>query len=79
MQIIVKKWNMGYSLLQFDASKFVLEVRLYGGSVPNFNFFNVKPQIWQQNRKIHLSTCLDTIFRNISDICLRVIRRRNYK
>ena len=48
------------------------------GSAPNFNFFNVKPQIWQRNRKFHCSDCLNTNFHNISDISLRAIRRRNY-
>ena len=37
--------NMNCSLLQFDALKFVLGIRLHEESVPNFNFFNVKPQI----------------------------------
>ena len=36
-----------YCLLQFDALKFFLGVRLHGGSLPNFNFFNVNPQIFQ--------------------------------
>ena len=39
-----------YCVLQFDALKFFLEVRLHGGSVPNFIFFNVNPQIFQRNR-----------------------------
>ena len=70
---------MDYCLLQFDALKFFLGVRLHGGSLPNFNFFNVNPQIWQRNRKIYLPSCLDTNFHNISNISLRVgIRRRNY-
>ena len=30
-----------YCLLQFHAFKFLLGVRLHGGSLPNFNFFNV--------------------------------------
>ena len=37
--------NMNYGLLQFDALKFVLGVRLHGRSLPNFNFFSVNPQI----------------------------------
>ena len=37
--------NMDYGLLQFDASKFFLGVLLHGGSLPNFNFFNVNFQI----------------------------------
>ena len=49
-----------------------------GGSLPNFNFFNVNLQMWQQNRKIHYSDCLDTNFRKFSDIILRVIRHRKY-
>ena len=37
---------MDYCLLQFDILKFFLGVRLHGGgSQPNFNFFNVNPQI----------------------------------
>ena len=35
-----------YYLLQFDALKFFFGVRLHGGSLPNFNFFNVKPQVF---------------------------------
>ena len=35
---------MEYCLLQFDALSF-LRVRLHGESQPNFNFFNVNPQI----------------------------------
>ena len=38
--------NMDYYLLQFDALKFFLGVRLHGGSLPNFNFFNVSLQIF---------------------------------
>ena len=34
--------NMDYYLLQFDALKFFLWVRLHGGSEPNFNFFQCK-------------------------------------
>ena len=30
--------NMDYCLVQFDALKFFLEVRLHGGSQPNFSF-----------------------------------------
>ena len=37
---------MDYCLLYFDAVKFFLSVRLNGGSQPNFNFFNVNPQIF---------------------------------
>ena len=32
---------MDYCLLQFDALKFFLGVRLHGGSLPNFNFFSM--------------------------------------
>ena len=32
---------MDYCLLQFDALKFFLGVRLHGGFLPNFNFFNI--------------------------------------
>ena len=39
-----------------------------GGSPPNFNFFNINPQILQRNRKVHLSNCLETNFHNISNI-----------
>ena len=63
-----------YCLLQFDALKFFLEVRLHGV----FNFFNVNPQIFQRNRKVHLSNCLETKFHDIPNISLRDIRRRNY-
>ena len=69
---------MDYCQLQFDALKFLLGVRLQGGSQPNFNYFNVNPQIFQRNRKVHLTKCLETNFHNISNINLRVIRRRNY-
>ena len=38
--------NMNDCLLQFNALKFVSGVSQYGtGSVSNFNFLNVKPQI----------------------------------
>ena len=45
---------MDYCLLQFDPLKFFLGVRLHGGFLPNFNFFNVNPQIFQRNGKVHL-------------------------
>ena len=45
--------NMDYCLLQFHALKFVLEVRLHGGSPPNSDFFNVK--FFQRNPKVHCS------------------------
>ena len=70
--------NMNDCLLQFDALKFVLGFRLLAVSVPNFNFFNVKPQMSQRNRKVHRSYWLETNFHNISKVSLRVIRRRNY-
>ena len=58
---------MDYCLLQFEALKLFLGVRLHGCSLPNFNFFNANPQIFQQNRKVHLSNCLETNFHNISN------------
>ena len=68
-----------YCLLQFDALKFFLGVRLHRGwSWPNFNFFIINPQIFQRNREVHLSNCLETNFHNISNNSLRIIRRRNY-
>ena len=48
------------------------------GSLPNFNFFNVNSQIFQQNRKVYLSNCPETNIYNISNISLRVIRLKNY-
>ena len=69
---------MDYCLLQYDALKFFLRVRLHGGSRPHFNFFNVNPQTFQRNLKVHLTTYLETNFHNISNVSLRVIRRRNY-
>ena len=67
-----------YCLLQFDALKFFFGLRLHGGSLPNLNFFNVNPQIFQRNRKVHLSKCLETNFHDIPNISLRDIRRGNY-
>ena len=49
-----------------------------GGSLSNFNFLNVNPQIFQRNRKVQLSNCLEKKFHNICNINLRIIRRRNY-
>ena len=69
---------MNYFLLQFDALKFFLEVRLHGGFLSNFNFFNVNPQIFQWNRKVHLSNCPETNFHDIHNIILKDIRCRNY-
>ena len=40
---------MDYCLPQVDALKFFLGVRLHRASQPNFNFFNVNPQIFQRN------------------------------
>ena len=60
-----------YCLLQFDALRFFLGVRLHGGSQPNFNFFNVNPQIFQRHHKVHLSNCLETNFHDIPNITLR--------
>ena len=37
---------MDYCLLQFDVLKFSLGIHLHGGSQPNFNFFNINPQIF---------------------------------
>ena len=53
---------MDYCLLQFDALKFFLGVRLHEAFLPNFNFFNVNPLIFQQNRKVHFTNCLETKF-----------------
>ena len=39
--------NMDYCLLQIYALKIFLGVRLNEGSLPNFNFFSVNPQIFQ--------------------------------
>ena len=44
---------MEQCLLQFDALKFFFGLRLHERSLPNFNFFNVNPQIFQRNRKVH--------------------------
>ena len=63
-----------YCLLQFDALKNFLGVRLLGSSEPNFNFFNVNPQILQRNRKVNLTNCLETNFHDISNVSLSVIR-----
>ena len=39
------------------------------GSLPNFNFFNVNPLIFQQNRKVHLSNC----HKNVSTTFLTLV------
>ena len=64
---------MDYYLLQFDVLKFFLGARLHGRSLSNFNFFNEKPHIFQRNRKVHFTNCLETNFRNISNISLILI------
>ena len=69
---------MDNCLLQFDALKIFLGGASAWGSLPNFNFFNVNPQSFQRNRKVHLSNCLETNFHDIPKISLRDIRRRNY-
>ena len=48
---------MDYCLLQFDDLKIFLRVLLHGGSLPNCNFFNAKPQVFQWSRKVHLLNC----------------------
>ena len=69
---------MDYCLLKFDALKFFLGVHLHRGSQSNFNFFNVNTQIFQRNQGVLLTNCLEKNFHNISNISLRIIRRRNY-
>ena len=64
---------MDHCLLQLDALKFFLGIRLHGGFQPNFNFFNVTLQIFQRNRKIHFSNILETNFHGIPSISLRDI------
>ena len=39
---------MDYCLFQSDALKFFLGVRLHGGSLHNFNFFNVNPKFFNE-------------------------------
>ena len=72
--------EVDYCLFLFDALKFFLGVHLNegGGVVRNFNIFNVKTQIWQRNRKVHRSDCVDTNFHSISDITFSDMRRRYY-
>ena len=68
---------MDYCQLQLESLKFFLGIRLYGsGLCLTLIFFNVNPQIFQQNCKIHLSNGQETNFHSISYISLRVIRRR---
>ena len=69
---------INFCLVEFDTLKFFFGVCLHGGSLPNFNFFNVNPPIFLRNCKVRLTNCLETNFHNISSISLRVIRRRNY-
>ena len=69
--------TMDYCLLQFDALKIFLGVHLHEDSQPNFNFFNANIQIFQRNRKVNLTNCLEINFHNSSNISLRVIRLRN--
>ena len=79
---------MDYCLLQFDGLNFFRNASAWGVSTyrlsfnffnfNNFNFFNVNPQIFQRNRKVHLTKCLKTNFHNIFNISLRNIRRTNY-
>ena len=66
------------NLLQFDDLNFFLGVRLRGRSQPSFNFFNINPQFFQRNRKVHLSNYAETNFHDIPNISLRDIRRGNY-
>ena len=66
---------MNYYLLKFDALKFFSRVPLHERFLPNFNFFNVNPQFFQRNRKVHLSNCLETNFHNISHISLIIAVR----
>ena len=83
IQIIVQKLNwyqsswisVYFSLMYL---KFFIRVSLHGGSLNNFNFFNVNPQIFQWNRKVHLSNRLESNFHDIPNISLREIRHRNY-
>ena len=69
---------MDYCLLHFNALKFFLGVRLHGVSQPNFHFFSANHKIFQRNRKVRLTNCLETNF-HISSISLRVTRRRIYR
>ena len=64
---------MDYCLLQFEVLKFFSGVHVYGGSQPNFNFFNVNPQIFRRNRKVHLINCLETIFMTFLTIVLELL------
>ena len=70
---------MDYFLLQFDTLIFFLRVCLHGGSLPNFNLFNVNPEMFRQNRKVHLSNCLETNLHNISNMSLRIIKPHQWR
>ena len=61
--------DMDFCLPQFDALIFFLGVRLHGKSIPNFDFFNVKPQIRQRKRKVHYSNYLDVNFSFLTLVC----------
>ena len=72
---------MDYCLLQFSTLNFFLGVYLHGGvcvSQSNFYFFNVNPQFFQRNCKVHLSNYLETNFHGIPNISLRDIRRGKF-
>ena len=54
---------MDYYLLQFDTLKIFLGIRLHGGgSLFNFNFFNINLKLFHRNRKFHLTNCLEKNF-----------------
>ena len=58
---------MDFCLLQFDALKYSLGVRLHGRSQRNFNFFfNINPLIFQRNRKVHYD-CLSMKGKSLID------------
>ena len=69
-----------YRLLSISISYFEIFIGVSSIwiSLPNFNFFNVNLQFFQRNRKVDLTNCLVTNFRNIYNISSKVIRRRNY-
>ena len=78
MQIIVEKWNLYQPTWIIVYFNFMLQNFSYKFAYmvcPNLTliFFNVTPppQIWQRNRKVHRSNCLDANFHNTSDINLR--------
>ena len=37
-----------------------------GGTLSDFNFYSVSPQIWKWNRKVHRSVCPDTKFHSFT-------------